>query len=786
MSYIKDDQLEQQLKKLLVFKSEIDPELLLESIDKMRPLVSTVSEQRYKQLNNDIVRGFTVPQLRNYIKTRTDSGINATRWRKTEAVSYILNHIWKLESSKSIVESSDVIVENVISLSRRDLFLLLSKNGHIARQWTRSGAVIIILGSEQKIVVRSSKDTYQWIEISLNQYLSGVESKTLDFSAFGDMIDFKTLPLERIQRVSDAYIETNGSKMVLYGLGHTPIRQAERLVWAASGYNPRTTESLLIDSSQKNNERGVYSTIIDEESLHWLNRGEEWARWKLPKTKQQKTESIPETSSFDLNNLFSEIEKENTIQSFLETKSQKPSLPETPDFKLLPTSPNLGPLVELPVQAASTSELFEKAITDSIFKTYNTTKTETLSVDESAPTNVTLVATYGDLLQPIPKKDEPRQGFFERSSQGKKTVASAFLANIPNIVDHCRQLPLFFQPEADEAGALEDGDADEHLDFLGLEDMKPGENVDRDISITSSPDKYFANNQSPAQVIDKLFGSDKPVDIPEETVSDNHTYYVQLKFLPSPFFVDGTPSLEKPAKDVGFLQREDGTQSPVATKRQFENLPSVEMWLVVDENEVASKDTATLVSVEKENTIYVPMPHMNSDIKFSSSKSQFLLDREPVSEDSEATLSSIINKRRLESVDNYLNHAVLNFSGAVKVSAPNILMLEMPVKDDFGKVSSINVPYIYQTMAYRKQIDLKFENHILQLATIEGGVIGGRRIEANLVLDKPAEEMQGLESSTAADKDRDTCYESIKSFVKSSLSFLDSIQSPLDTVGKPN
>lgn len=775
---IVESQLDEQLKKLMVFKSEVSRSVLLESIDKLKPAILSVSTKRYKQLHSDITRGYTVPQLRDYVRDRFH--FTPSRMVKQDIVSRILDTYWNIETSLDIGESSDVIVENIIPLSKRDLFLVLAGNGRLAREWTKSGARIVVVGSEQTIVIRSTEDTYKWIQISLTNALNSIKSIEFDFTPFDGVIDIEKLPLDKIQRLSDVYIERSGSKLTVFALGATSLRQAERLLWASSGYSPGITESFLIDTNSHNTKRGIYSQVIEEEQLSWLHRDQNWTRWRFPKTKPKKEEI--QKSDPDLVDLFEELESSSEIST---SETNPFDSIEPPQFQLLQKKPKTSTPVQIASSAESIREKFSDAITDSIFKAFSSSGSKSPKLDESVPSNVTIVATFGDILQPAPNSKSESPSITEKILNSKSHLETPFLSNVPNLVESCRQLPLFHQPMAEDA--VEEDSADmEDLDSLGLDGLKAGENIDNEISL-NSPRNHFSNkNESPAKIISDLFGSQETIlDTTtaeskfSEAIPDGNTYYVQLKFLPSPFFPDGASSVVKQNKTAGYLIRPDGTTSDIVNKEQFTEFPPVELWLVVDELEYAHNDTATLVSVLKENNIYVPMPHLNTDIKYSASKSEFLLTPDTNGEegDPSSVLTQIKNQRR-DSIDKYLSYSQLNFSGKYKVSAPNIIVLDMPVVDPkTKKVTAVSIPYIYQNMSYRKQIDLKFNDYILQLAYIEGGVVGGRRIEANLVLDKPSEEMAGLENPKTI-KSEDPTYDSVKTFVKNSLDFLEKIQTP--------
>lgn len=694
----KSDQLDAQLKRLLVFKSEVPQDVVLESIQQLKPSTPSVSEKRYDQLYNDILRAYTAPQLREFIRQYAKSNFAGSKLRKTDLVKYIITNHWNLQKSKEISESSDVIVENVIDLSRRDLFIIVSRNGQLPRYWTKSGAKIVILGEERKIIVRSTADTFQWINASMTKALNNVKTKEFDVSSLQSIVDLENLPLDKIQRLSDVYIERDGNKLVASSFGEHRIDQAERLILSSSGFNPRQVDSFLCDSSENNLKSGVYSSVIEDDALSWAYRDRQWSRWRFVKRKIQKHEQEESQSEINIADIFDTPTKKVYPKNVDE--------PTHPNFKLLESKSSTPEDINLDKQD-SVSEAYAKAITSGVMSTYNSRNFDgNPSLTQSENSNVTVAATFGYILhETAAQRENNIQNSFLAPAKGKRS-ATTFMSNIPFVSEFSRTLPLHSSPVEEDDLTLENG-------------MKPDANIRLGQNDEDTTSKYFMDGKSPAEAIEEL------LDEPGSTtsgqsgvISDEHSYYVQMKFLPSPFNpIDGTPL------------------NPDA----FENLPPIEMWLEVDEKERADKNSVNIVAVDREATTYTSIPHMNADIKFSAAQTRFLDTNQ-------------------HSVREFLAKSTLDFSGKVRINTPNILNLSL-------EEESTPVPYMYQTMLYRKQVDLDYNGQILQLASIEGGLVGGHRVEANLVLDTPASEF------TAGDVDK---------LVRGAMSFLNDIQAPLN------
>lgn len=694
----KSDQLDAQLKRLLVFKSEVPQEVVLESIQQLKPATPSVSEKRYDQLFNDILRAYTAPQLREFIRQYASDCFLGSKARKKEIVQYIVMNHWNVQKSKDISESSDVIVEHTLDFSRRDIFMIVSRNGKLPRYWTKSGAKIVILGEEQKIIVRSTADTYEWINASMMKALSNVITKEFDVTALQAIVDVENLPLDRIQRLSDVYIEREGNKLIASSFGQHRIDQAERLILGSSGFSPRQVESYLCDSSESNLKKGAYSTIIENDSLPWNYRERPWSRWRFVRRKIQKQKPSDDVE-INIADIFDTPWKGSSLLNNVDE-------PQEPKFKLLNLNSSDSQEIRVAEQDSIAGQ-FSNAISNAVLTTYNSPNFDEINVSSiSDQSSVTIAATFGYILHEgeVQATDNVETAFIAKSKTG--LPASAFISNIPNISEFSRTLPL-------------------HVPFSETEDLtidneiKPDANIRLDKNAESdleSSKNFFAGGKSPAEAIEDLFdepelgGSSK-----SGVISDEHSYYVQLKFLPSPFSQDSAIS---------------------GNTTSFEKLPPLEMWLEVDENERADKSSANIVVVDREATTFASVPHMNSDIKFSAAQTHFLDSNQ-------------------HSVHEFLAKSTLDFSGKVRINTPNILNVSL-------EEGQPPVPYMYQNMLYRKQVDLDYNGNILQLASIEGGLVGGHRTEATLVVDKSSNDFKP---------------DDVDKLVSGALSFLNDIQS---------
>jgi hypothetical protein len=630
---IKVDELDEQRKQLLVFTTKASMETILDNIDRMKPLINTLSPKRYEQLMLDLKRSFAVPQLRAYIRSKSD--MLKSSGPKAELLNAILKNLWKVSVSDSVSESSDVIIEKTIQLSRRELFIIVSQNGRIPRSWTKSGARIVILGDEQKIVVRSTADTYDWILASLHKALQSIRSVDIDFSRVQPYTSIEKLPLNRIQRLSDTYLQYQESDNTLTASAKSNdlIDHAKRLIVHSTGYTPRTVNSYLYDINPENVSRCALSRIIDDDAIAWNERSREWFRWK------------------DVRRKLNEFPQQQPTRG----EYQIASLPDL-----------------------NNGNSIENAITDKLLENLDHVPA---NMRHTGTQQLTFTATYGYLLH----ESEPCAGRLPQCE------IRTFSSNVPFLSQRCSQLSLFSGDQ--EPAVTGDSSPDDAWSKL----------LARSKTFASPEISYREEDSYREDEGEDVKGIRVNKDM---ALHDDHMHLVQLKLVPSPFANSVTGS---------------------------QDVPPLELWLDVDQSDKCDLESVRLVSADMEANAFLSMPDKDADVKFTASKATFLDGSDPL-------LSAFLTKTQLD------------ISGHKRIYVPSLVDLNIDGK---------TVTYMYQSLTYRRQIDLSYKGHILQLSILEGGGFGGRRLEANLVLDCPEGQ---------ADKDE------LNKFIQDALSFCESLR----------
>lgn len=637
---VKVDVLDEQRKQLLVFKSEASPKIVLDSINLMKPLSEIASSRRYNQIRLDLMRSYSVNQLREYVSQNSPNKPGTKRATKNQLCDTILKDIWNLQVSKDIDENSDVIIEKTIQLSKKDLFIILSKNGAIPRSWTKSGARIVILGQESKIVIRSTADTFDWILASLHKTLQNIKTSKISLEGISKVIsNVNDIPLSRIQQLSNASLEFNALKDTIYAsaLSRNFIDHAIRLIVQSTGFKPRVTNTYVYDTNPDNLHDKVYNRIVDEDTMNWNERSNPWSRLQ---TVRRRKSLIPTSNTIDS----IAAQSGNTKQEGESADKKLLSLQSFPSFEYLNSGKSIGNSIpEL------SSVIAEQLIA--------TMKNKGTSLTKQLP--LTFTATFGYILH----ETEPI-----KNVKGLLTKANtAFSTNIPDITQKCSGLSLNTPDIADD------------------ETTPVGEFHNEEQQPENDLWKQLLDRENNSFIENKTLGLGDDSEIkPKKSklidVEDDFVYLAQLKYVPSPI---------------------------TSSQPDFQDLPPIEVWLEIDETGKCALESTRIVAVEEETNSYLSLPDKPADIRFTSSRAKFLDENEP-------------------SVQSYLKNSKLDFSGTSSVYVPEFLKVTVDGKP---------VEYIYQSMLYRRQVDLKYKDHILQLSTIEGGGFEGRRVEATMVLD---------------------------------------------------
>lgn len=302
-------EIESQRRQLLVFKSSVSKEQAVKSISYQRPSSALMSTKRYDQLKQLLDSAYTLPQLRAY--TKKYFNVSHSKTTKIVVIQHIMNDYWKCTTNDLIKESEDLILERIIDISMRDMYLLLlTDNGKILNNFARIGATVAVALDENIVIVRATAPIIKYVEVSLSKILANVDSANLpvkdiisNHTARGSTsnIDIDEL-ISMVQRESDAYFERyslenedDGNNYNVSAFGSKRVSKAKNLLLWGVQYHPQLTEKIDFCSDDSLSSF-KYFPFTNTECLDWINRTKEWYRLQKPLTIKAVEPSKPNTN----------------------------------------------------------------------------------------------------------------------------------------------------------------------------------------------------------------------------------------------------------------------------------------------------------------------------------------------------------------------------------------------------------------------------------------------------------------------------------------------------------
>lgn len=296
------NEIEKQRKKLLVFKSSVSKEQAVRSISYQKPSESVLSKKRYEQLFQLLDSAYTLPQLRAY--TRDYYKAPNSKSTKPNIIRRILDKYWNCTVNDTISESQDLIMERIIDISTRDMYLLLlTSNGKILNNFARIGATLAVAIDENVVIVRATAPIIKYVEVSLNRILSNVNTLQLpvkdilaNHTAKGTTPNISENELvAMVQKGSASYFErtyTESKDDATYNVsafGSKRLLKAKNLLLWGVDYHPQLEEKveLCCDADKESFKSFPFTNV---ECFDWIKRDKGWYRLQQPVKKNSSEE----------------------------------------------------------------------------------------------------------------------------------------------------------------------------------------------------------------------------------------------------------------------------------------------------------------------------------------------------------------------------------------------------------------------------------------------------------------------------------------------------------------
>lgn len=308
------NKIEQNRKKLMVFKNTVSKEQLMKSIMNLKPFESKLSPKRFQQLQNSIESAYSLPQLKQFCEKYY--GFKRSNLTKKVLIDKIMKDFWNccIDLDKNDIE--DLVVEHVIDIEQKDMYLLLlTDNGRILQNFSRIGATIAVALNENKIIIRATRPISRYIEVSIVKILSNIYSEMIMMKDFIKnhtpigLNNYKTPEqlISLVQKEGSTFFEKNiddvtGNTYIMSSLGEKKVNKTKSLLLWAMDYKPQLIDKTILCSnlSLEKYEYHEYP-LTNTEWLDWLNRDKDWYRLERIESKQSNNGDISIKPTININ-----------------------------------------------------------------------------------------------------------------------------------------------------------------------------------------------------------------------------------------------------------------------------------------------------------------------------------------------------------------------------------------------------------------------------------------------------------------------------------------------------
>lgn len=671
-----------------------DDKPYINDISRLRPANDQISKSRHLLIIDTLLSSFNRPQLLDYIKMNWNSKEKKSKISKLNKKSlskFIIDQIWSVKVNEELSPLDDLLIKESVELSNLDLFLLLTQNGIIIKQL--SGAVYKIkfdpltkslsfIGTDRQV---------ENAKINLSHFKSKANHETIDLSSLKKLFieKFGEFSIKEIGENTEVFFHhLSQDKYELVALNKNQLKRMKRLLLWLLNYNLHTSNNLLLPESLSDLHLLPYK---DDDVLQWNDRSKSLYRLKT-------SNQIPNAQLL------------NNLDKFSNSNMLSSANVDYDDLKL-----DFDNAKSLPKSLISADRILED-------ESWGLLKSLGIGSDDMNETAKT----------PEAKVAEPENQRSETS--GKADV------NASNVLDQSTRDNLYnqltdFSYQANLIG-LPKNQLITPIMTVTLGNIlfnKPKNNESQPIPPTVTPtdlnqESNFIFNSNIPLANDKLltlplynYPSLSKQDLAHFINEDPHNYSVQLKFVPTPFMEE--------------LSNDSNINNDLSKQTKY---PPIEIWCELNQNSVPDIDTMQIMTAEGENNTYIALPNETSDLKVSCHLSGNVLHQDECTETSESSnddLEDILNEttkrnsrfKNQPGIIRFLEKSKLDFSGRVTNSIESYMDVS---------INGTMVRYHYVNVAYRRKLEFNYSNNrLVEFNIVEGGGLGGRKVEVNFVGD---------------------------------------------------
>lgn len=670
-----------------------------ENIDQFKPTEHVISSFRAHSLIDTLVMSFKKDQLLAYVRSHD---MPMPRKNKLQIADVIVRKIWKhkvpLKNKKYKKElrkrENQILKEEFVPVSKFELFLLLSQQGKLWKD-VKSTLSSVKLTPDRKLLKMVGSDSQiENAKILISSCVDNCYREEVDLSSLRKLYEQKlgTFSVKAVGKFTEVYFtHLEGDRYEWASLNPHQIKRIRRLFLWHLGYNLHREELLHLPPPDVMATSSLLPYTNDY-SVSWKDRGVHYYKLKAegsPMASEMLKEDLERFSDESLSHM--ETKALRTGYDFEEV-NERESMKET--YELLESmglmEEDLEPKeAEVPKEE---KELEEKNLENSEVKSIATDATNT---------------------QP-PVSKEIKLSTQQRDLIYQQLTDFSFRKDLNGVLDSHLEEPVFTVTLGEVLFA-------KHVKGTRLGIDSPSVE-----SVESRPHMF---NTNVTLAFDHALASTTTHHDSSSLDEDPHVYSLQFKFVPSPFVEEfGDDTLQRSLEDQN-------------------KYPPVEMWVQLNSQSVPDLETLQIVTVEAEKNALMCFPNAASDMRIGSQITGRLLEDEIQAEESDTSLepdttfesdtgveiNSLLNATTSnyarfgaqKGVVDFLQKSELDFSGKKPTSIAPWIVLD---------INGQKVRYDYLNTSYRRELTLRGDNNIsVQLGVIDGGRLGGRRLEIRFI-----------------------------------------------------
>ncbi|CAH6719782.1 sigma-like sequence protein 1, mitochondrial [[Candida] jaroonii] len=538
-----------------LFEQTNDEESFLKLINNMKISETLLTERKVKLIKQKLASSFSKNQLNEYVNSYyNDPGFKGRRRglkskSKAQLSHIILKDLWNVRQSGVKSSAEDLLVTHDISLSKKDMFLLLSKDGMLLNYLSRVGCKIKL--KKEKIQLTGTEDQITTTRIILNTILNNKFQEVLNLKIIKQLYVAKygEFNLNRLSQLTQIHFEElDNDNFRLTSLNEHLIKRAKRSILWFLDFNPNIKNFHMIPSAYTDYD---YLPIKIDESVSFKERANDLFRLSTsfqPSNDyiKQSFKDIDDTAEPEVDDLF---KMEN---NFL-------------------TKNSITQSIDHPTEA-----ILNDSEVDELFNTLKDFE-QNSSIEQEKLLDPQITISFGNVLLETPKNPQSTNLIPVYDSHTNPTVK--FNSSIPLINDKIMNLPLF------------DYDTLSFNDILDFKNNDPYRSV---VQLVFQPSLYNTDNEDlvsypPIEMWADInnFGKIEMDSFQLLTAEDENNFHISLPNKPSDLKVSSQlignllkseDALE--VEDVKEQSIEDILKSTTVKYSNFKQQPYLEDFLI--------------------------------------------------------------------------------------------------------------------------------------------------------------------------------------------------------------